>query len=35
MVVSMRSYRRKDLERAREITREYTLTHGEPVAVSF
>lgn len=31
MVVSMRPYRRKDIERVRDITREFGVTHGEPV----
>jgi uncharacterized protein YcsI (UPF0317 family) len=31
-LVSMRSYRRKDIETAREITRPYIATHGEPIA---
>ncbi|OBT66262.1 hypothetical protein VE03_04337 [Pseudogymnoascus sp. 23342-1-I1] len=31
-VVSMRPYRRADVERVRELTRPYVSTHGEPVA---
>ncbi len=31
-VVSMRAYRRSEVERVREITRPYVLTHGEPIA---
>lgn len=31
-VVSMRLYRRSEVERVREITRPYVATHGEPVA---
>ncbi|KAL3426636.1 hypothetical protein PVAG01_00145 [Phlyctema vagabunda] len=31
-VVSMRPYKRADIERVREITRPYIATHGEPVA---
>ncbi|KPI35955.1 uncharacterized protein AB675_10517 [Cyphellophora attinorum] len=30
-VVSMRFYRRKDVERVRDITRPYVATHGEPL----
>lgn len=30
-VVSMRPYRRKDIERVRDITRPYLITHGEPL----
>lgn len=30
-VVSMRPYRRKDIERVRMITRPYLITHGEPI----
>ncbi|EXJ79176.1 hypothetical protein A1O3_08677 [Capronia epimyces CBS 606.96] len=30
-VVSMRPYRRRDVERVREITRPYVATHGEPI----
>lgn len=30
-VVSMRPYKWKDIERVRQITREFTLTHGEPI----
>ncbi|CAD6588349.1 MAG: hypothetical protein CYPHOPRED_004342, partial [Cyphobasidiales sp. Tagirdzhanova-0007] len=32
MVVSMRPYLRRDLERVRNTTRPFTLAHGEPVA---
>ena len=32
MVVSMRPYKKDDLERVRSITRPFTATHGEPVA---
>lgn len=32
MVVSMRPYPIKDIERVRAITRPYIETHGEPVA---
>ncbi|KAF2089511.1 DUF1445-domain-containing protein [Saccharata proteae CBS 121410] len=32
MVVSMRPYRRQDVETARTVTRAYEATHGEPVA---
>ncbi|KFY40585.1 hypothetical protein V494_03436 [Pseudogymnoascus sp. VKM F-4513 (FW-928)] len=31
-VVSMRPYRRADVEKVRELTRPYVSTHGEPVA---
>lgn len=31
-VVSMRLYRRSELERVRDITRPYVTTHGEPIA---
>ena len=31
-VVSMRPYKRKDVEQTRNITRPYTAVHGEPVA---
>ncbi|KAJ5873035.1 uncharacterized protein N7529_005388 [Penicillium soppii] len=31
-IVSMRPYRPEDIERVRDITRVYRLTHGEPVA---
>lgn len=31
-VVSMRPYRREDVERVRDVTRPYVATHGEPVA---
>lgn len=31
-IVSMRPYRREDVERVREITRPFLATHGEPVA---
>jgi len=31
-VVSMRPYRRKDIEEVRDITRPYIATHGEPIA---
>ena len=31
-VVSMRSYKKSDIEIVRSITRPYTLTHGEPIA---
>jgi uncharacterized protein YcsI (UPF0317 family) len=31
-VVSMRPYKRKDIETVREITRPYMVTHGEPIA---
>jgi uncharacterized protein YcsI (UPF0317 family) len=31
-VVSMRPYRRKDIEKVRDITRPYIATHGEPIA---
>jgi uncharacterized protein YcsI (UPF0317 family) len=31
-VVSMRPYKRKDIETVREITRAYMVTHGEPIA---
>lgn len=30
-IVSMRPYRRKDIERVRSITRPYVATHGEPI----
>ncbi|KAL2427043.1 hypothetical protein ABEF95_007365 [Exophiala dermatitidis] len=30
-VVSMRPYRRRDIEQVREITRPYVATHGEPI----
>lgn len=30
-VVSMRPYRRRDIDRVREITRPYLATHGEPI----
>ncbi|KIX00195.1 uncharacterized protein Z518_10333 [Rhinocladiella mackenziei CBS 650.93] len=30
-VVSMRPYRRKDIDRVRDITRPYVATHGEPI----
>jgi uncharacterized protein YcsI (UPF0317 family) len=32
MVVSMRPYKKADVERVRDITRPYVKTHGEPVA---
>jgi uncharacterized protein YcsI (UPF0317 family) len=32
MVVSMRPYKKVDVERVRDITRPYVKTHGEPVA---
>lgn len=31
-VVSMRPYKRSDIERVREITRPFVTTHGEPIA---
>ncbi|KAK5661975.1 hypothetical protein OQA88_10086 [Cercophora sp. LCS_1] len=31
-VVSMRPYKMEDVERVREVTREFVTTHGEPVA---
>ncbi|KAK8134015.1 hypothetical protein PG984_006027 [Apiospora sp. TS-2023a] len=31
-VVSMRPYRLRDVERVRDITRGYSVTHGEPIA---
>ncbi|KAK2767538.1 hypothetical protein FQN54_003695 [Arachnomyces sp. PD_36] len=31
-VVSLRPYRRDEIERVRDITRPYTATHGEPIA---
>jgi uncharacterized protein YcsI (UPF0317 family) len=31
-VVSMRPYKRKDVEQTRDITRPYTAVHGEPIA---
>jgi uncharacterized protein YcsI (UPF0317 family) len=31
-VVSMRPYRRKDIEKVRDITRPFVATHGEPIA---
>lgn len=31
-VVSMRSYKLRDIEKVREITRAYVSTHGEPIA---
>lgn len=31
-IVSMRPYRRSELDRVRETTRPYVLTHGEPIA---
>jgi len=30
-IVSMRSYRKRDVERVRGITRQYRVTHGEPL----
>jgi uncharacterized protein YcsI (UPF0317 family) len=30
-IVSMRPYKRKDIERVRDITRPYLITHGEPI----
>ncbi|KAK5064234.1 hypothetical protein LTR84_000067 [Exophiala bonariae] len=30
-IVSMRPYRRKDIEKVRDITRPYLITHGEPI----
>ncbi|HEX3550640.1 MAG TPA: DUF1445 domain-containing protein [Candidatus Elarobacter sp.] len=32
MVVSMRPYRRDEIERVRDVTRPYRVAHGEPVA---
>jgi len=32
MVVSMRPYKKADVEKVRAITRPYVKTHGEPVA---
>lgn len=32
MVVSMRSYKRKDVDKVRQITKRFGLTHGAPVA---
>ena len=32
MVVSMRPYKREDVERVRDVTRPYRVAHGEPVA---
>jgi len=32
MVVSMRPYRTEDIEEVRRITRQFGVTHGEPVA---
>ena len=32
MIVSMRPYRPKDVDRVRAITRPFGMTHGEPVA---
>ena len=32
MVVSMRPYKREDVERARDVTRPYRIAHGEPIA---
>lgn len=31
-VVSMRPYKRKDIEKVRDITRPFILTHGEPIS---
>ncbi|THX10800.1 hypothetical protein D6D13_05232 [Aureobasidium pullulans] len=31
-VVSMRPYKRSDIERVRDITRPFVITHGEPIA---
>ncbi|KIW84441.1 hypothetical protein Z517_03691 [Fonsecaea pedrosoi CBS 271.37] len=31
-VVSMRPFRRRDIEKVRDITRSYVATHGEPIA---